>query len=80
VVDGQDVVTVNGTEDADTVQVAAADGRVDVSGLATSVRISRPDTVDRLQVKALGGNDVVNVDAAAEALMTVAVDLGSGQI
>src|SRR5829696_6167092 len=73
--DGQaDVVTVNGTEDADAVQIAAADGRVDVSGLATSVRIMGPDTIDRLQMMALGGNDIVDVDAAAQALMTVAVD------
>jgi hypothetical protein len=78
--DGQaDVVTVNGTQRADVIRVAAVGGRVDVRRLATKVRISGPDTIDRLQVMALDGNDRVHVDAAAQALMTVAVDLGSGQ-
>jgi hypothetical protein len=37
------------------------------------------EPIDRLQVNALGGDDKVNVDPAASALIGVLVELGSGQ-
>jgi hypothetical protein len=76
-----DVVTVNGTARADRVDVVAEAGRVDVEGLQTEVRIPGAEVLlDRLQVNTLDGNDSVDVDDAAEALIAVAVDLGAGQI
>ena len=75
-----DIVIVNGTNRADRVNVVAEAGRVDVEGLQTEVRIPGAELIDLLQVNTLDGNDVVNVAAAAQALITVAVDLGAGQI
>ena len=74
-----DVVTVNGTERRERIDVTAADGRVDVDGLQTSVDITASEPTDLLQVNALGGDDDVDVDPAAFALIDVAVDLGTGQ-
>jgi hypothetical protein len=74
-----DVVTVNGTERADRIDVEANGARVDVEGLRTEVRITGSEASDRLEVNSLGGNDDVDVDQAVSALIGVAVDLGSGQ-
>src|SRR5829696_6155607 len=78
--DGQaDVVTVNGTEGADRITVQANGAQVDVDGLTTNSRLTGSETIDRLQVNTLGGNDIVDVGADAAALIGIAVDLGSGQ-
>jgi hypothetical protein len=74
-----DTVTVTGTERADRIDVGA-DGRVvQVAGLRAAVSIPGGEARDVLQVNALGGNDDVDVDQAALDIMTVNVDLGSGQ-
>jgi hypothetical protein len=74
-----DTVTVNGTAKADRVDVETDGARVDVEGLKTEARISGSETIDRLQVKALGGDDDVDVDQDVFALIGVFVDLGTGQ-
>ena len=74
-----DSVTVNGTNTADRVDVAAQAGSVDVSGLHTETTVSGSDLFDQLQVNAGGGNDRVQVSDAAAALMGINVDLGTGQ-
>jgi hypothetical protein len=79
--DGEaDLVTVNGTERADRIDVEADGSRVDVAGLRTEVRITGSETSDRLQVNSLGGNDDVDVAQAVSTLIGVAVNLGSGQL
>lgn len=75
-----DIVTVNGTNGADELTVDAAGTSVAVSGLHSVVNISGTDTaLDSLEVNTGGGNDSVSVSDAAKALLTVAVDLGTGQ-
>jgi hypothetical protein len=75
-----DTVTVAGTAGADDVAVGAAGGEVQVRGLRTAVNVAGPELADTLQVSTFEGDDDVTVDPAAEALMTVAVDLGTGEI
>lgn len=74
-----DTVTINGTEYGDEVEVAADGARVEVEGLQTKVRITGSETIDRLQINGLGGDDEVDVDDDVDELIGVAVDLGSGQ-
>jgi RTX calcium-binding nonapeptide repeat (4 copies) len=75
-----DTVTVNGTNRADNVTVSADNGATDVGGLHTDTQITGSDsTTDALQVNTLGGNDTVDVSAAAKAQIGVGVDLGIGQ-
>ena len=79
--DGQlDTVLVAGTDQADNVGVDAVGTSVDVTGLRTLTRISGADSRDQLQVATGNGNDTVAVSDAARSLITVAVDLGAGQI
>ncbi len=76
-----DVVTVNGTNQADHVGVTAQDGRVDVTGLQGNTQITGSDAaLDHLQVKTLDGNDTVDVAPAVATLIAVDVDLGLGQL
>ena len=75
-----DVVTVNGSDQADRVNAGAAGGQVDVAGLAADTHITGSETLDDLQVKTLDGNDRVNVDPNVGTLIGVAVDLGPGQV
>ena len=78
--DGQaDTVTVNGTARDDDVDVAADDGKIEVDGLRTRVRIDDAETIDLLQINSLGGDDDVEVDDDVDDVIGVAVDLGSGQ-
>ncbi len=75
-----DVVTVNGTNQADRVAVTARDGQIDVAGLQADTQITGSETtLDHLQVNALDGNDTVTVDPNVSTLISVAVDLGLGQ-
>jgi hypothetical protein len=74
-----DTVTVNGTNTADRIRVDADGATVEASGLHAATRIAGSDLGDQLVVQARGGNDKVDVGAAAEALMGVSVDLGTGQ-
>ncbi len=74
-----DVVTVSGSPRADRARVAASGTRADVTGLRTETHITGADTMDRLQVNTMGGNDRVAVRRAAEAQLGVAVDLGANQ-
>ncbi|MGH9250359.1 MAG: calcium-binding protein, partial [Acidimicrobiales bacterium] len=74
-----DIVTVNGTEQADRIRVKDAGARVAVDGLRTETVVAGGELIDQLQVNALGGDDKVKVDPAASAAIGVRVDLGSGQ-
>ncbi len=74
-----DLVTVNGTSQADRVTVTAHDGQVDVAGLQADTQVTGSETLDHLQVNTLDGNDTVTVDPNVSTLIGVAVDLGLGQ-
>jgi hemolysin type calcium-binding protein len=75
-----DVVTVNGTNQADRVAVTAQGGLIDVAGLQADTQITGEETLDHLQVNTLDGNDRVNVDPNVATIIGVAVDLGLGQL
>ncbi len=75
-----DVVTVNGSNGDDLVNVVGNGTQVDVSGLQPETRIAGSEVaLDLLQVKTLDGNDRVTVDPSATALIGVTTDLGAGQ-
>jgi hypothetical protein len=74
-----DTVIVEGTEDADHIKLKAHDTRVDVEGLQTVTRLTGTETSDVLQVNALGGDDKVDVHQGVTDLISVQVDLGTGQ-
>ena len=74
-----DIVQVNGSGLADTVDVAADDGVVEVAGLAAQTSVSGGDPTDRLQVSTFDGNDRVTVANGARALLDIRVDLGADQ-
>lgn len=80
--DGQaDRITVTGSEAADAVTVRAVDAQVDVAGLTALVRITDGELAnDRLQIEAQAGDDEVVVSAEAAALISILVDLGSGEL
>src|SRR3954452_17422640 len=78
--DGQlDVVTVDGTDDADQVTVDAASASVQVTGLPARTTVSGSDTRDQLHVSTGAGGDSVAVSAAAAAAIAVSIDLGVDQ-
>ena len=74
-----DVVTVNGTNHADQVDVATQGSQINVAGLKSETRISGSETIDHLQVNTLDGNDKVTTDPNVTALIGLGVDLGFGQ-
>src|SRR4051794_19180825 len=74
-----DDVIVNGTEQADHIDVRAHDGAVRVADLAADTVVTGGEQTDQLQVNGQGGDDRVAVSDEATALIGVAVDLGTGQ-
>ena len=70
-----DIVTVNATNGVDVVDIDAGAGGIDVSGLATDVRISNSEAaLDQLILNTLLGLDQVTVDPGAAALIAVTVN------
>ena len=74
-----DVVSIQGTEQADHVTVGADGSTVDIAGLRTETRISGGDTRDQLHVNTGAGDDSVTVSSAAASLLEVSTDLGADQ-
>jgi hemolysin type calcium-binding protein len=74
-----DNIIVNGSDRNDHVRVEGDNGSVGVSGLRVETTITGADVTDKLQVNTLDGNDRVDVDASATALIGVTTDLGAGQ-
>ena len=75
-----DTVVVTGTEAADKLDVSASGGTVVVAGLHAQTRIAGGESTDQLRLDTLGGNDQVTVADAAKALISVALNLGTGQL
>jgi Ca2+-binding RTX toxin-like protein len=72
-------VAVNGTGGDDAITVSGDAAGVAVSGLAARVNITGADPVaDRLTVKALDGNDVVDASGLAAGTIPVTADGGNG--
>jgi Ca2+-binding RTX toxin-like protein len=75
-----DEVIVEGTAAADTVNVAANAGAVDMTGLAAAVRIEHSEAAnDLLRIKTLAGNDDVAIGGGVAALIQTALDLGTDE-
>jgi len=75
-----DTITVNGTNGADNVAVAANAGVVDVTGLFTAVGISHSEVAnDTLVINTLDGNDNVAIDGGVAALIQTIVNLGGDE-
>jgi predicted ester cyclase len=74
-----DTLTVNGSNGNDAITVAANAGAVDVTGLATAVKVEHPEVAnDSLLVNGLGGNDTVNGGIGLATLIKLSVDGGTG--
>ena len=78
--DGQpDSVTVRGSNANDAIGIAANAGAVDVTGLATAVKIEHSEAAnDSLLVEGLAGNDTINAGLGLAALIKLTVDGGAG--
>jgi Ca2+-binding RTX toxin-like protein len=74
-----DTVQVNGSDQADRVEVTTSGGAVDVAGLAAETLVTGGEPTDRLQIDTFGGDDRVNVTDEAGALLDIQSDLGAGQ-
>ncbi len=72
-----DVVTVNGTDQADDIGVLESSNGVAVKGLSALTDVSGGESTDQLQIDALGGNDSVNVTQTAATPIGIHVDLGA---
>src|SRR5262249_2845994 len=78
--DGQaDTIVVNGTEQADAIQIAGSGTSFTVTGLTATVAVQGSEGAnDQLIVKALGGNDAVNAIGLAANVVGLTVDGGTG--
>jgi len=75
----RDVVSIDGTDQPDHVDVTGDGSSVDVAGLHAGIHISGNDVRDELHVNTGAGNDVVAASDAAAAQIGLIVDLGADQ-
>jgi hypothetical protein len=74
-----DTTTVNGTAGNDTIAIAPNAGAVDVTGLATAVKIVGSEAAnDLLNVNGLDGNDTISGAVGLAALIQLRIDGGAG--
>jgi Ca2+-binding RTX toxin-like protein len=73
-----DTVTVNGTNNADNVQIAGANGSAAAGGLAAVTRIGNAEANDTLVVNGLGGDDALSATNLAASAIALAMNGGSG--
>ncbi|MGE5195299.1 MAG: beta strand repeat-containing protein [Deltaproteobacteria bacterium] len=74
----QDTVVVNGTGNADNLQVGGSAGNVHVNGLAAQVNILHSEATDKLQVDSLAGDDTVNASGLAAGVIGLTLNGGDG--
>ena len=76
--DGQaDTTIVDGTARADRIDVTTDGTAVTVAGLPTTTKLTGTETIDRLQVNGLAGDDTIDVAADVANRILPAVDLGA---
>jgi Ca2+-binding RTX toxin-like protein len=73
-----DEVTVKGTDDNDTIDVAGDSSGVAVAGLSARVAIQHQEPSDKLDVDGLEGNDAISAAALASGAITLSLDGGAG--
>jgi Ca2+-binding RTX toxin-like protein len=73
-----DTVIVNGTNNADDVQISGANGSASAGGLAALTRIANADASDALVVNGLGGDDVLSAPNLAASAPSLALNGASG--
>ena len=74
-----DTVIVNGTNNADTIAVSGSGDQAQVTGLAAMVTITGAEPAnDRLQINALGGDDVVTASGLIAPAIQLTADGGDG--
>jgi Ca2+-binding RTX toxin-like protein len=74
-----DTTTVNGTAGNDPIVIAPNAGAVDVTGLATAVKVERSEAAnDVLNVNGLDGNDTISGAVGLAALIQLRIDGGAG--
>ncbi|HEU5064680.1 MAG TPA: hypothetical protein VFT86_02170 [Gaiellaceae bacterium] len=74
-----DTTTINGTAGDDTISIAPNAGAVNVTGLASAVKIVGSEAAnDLLNVNGLDGNDTISGATGLAALIKVAIDGGTG--
>jgi Ca2+-binding RTX toxin-like protein len=74
-----DTVIVNGTNNADAIQITGAGSSFTVAGLKALVSVNGSEGAnDRLVVQALGGNDIVNAAALPATVVQLTLDGGAG--
>ena len=72
-----DTVTVNGTNNADNVQIAGANGSPAVGGLAALTRVGNAEAIDTLVVNGLAGDDALSATNLAASAISLAMNGGS---
>ena len=77
--DGQaDQVIVDGTNNADKIDVSSDANGVTASGLSAQVSIQHPETTDELAINGLAGNDSISAAGLAAGTIGLTLDGGAG--
>ncbi|MGI0491063.1 calcium-binding protein [Alkalinema pantanalense CENA528] len=73
-----DSIIINGTDNADTIDLTSNDSGHRITGLAAAVQISGAEATDKLAVNALGGNDTLRANTLRSTLIQFTADGGDG--
>jgi Ca2+-binding RTX toxin-like protein len=73
-----DRLIINGTNNAETIEIAGTGSSYSISGLPTIVNVKGSESTDSLLINALGGNDTIRSNNSPATAVQLTVDGGAG--
>ncbi|NJM44953.1 MAG: calcium-binding protein [Alkalinema sp. RU_4_3] len=74
----QDSLIVNGTDNAETIDVTGTGSSFSIAGLFTGITVTGSESIDRLTLNALGGDDVIQASTLPAVTVQFTADGGAG--
>jgi Ca2+-binding RTX toxin-like protein len=74
----QDSFIVNGTDNAETIDITGSGDSYSIAGLFTSIKVSGSESSDRFTLNALGGDDVIQASTLPGVTVQFTADGGAG--
>jgi Ca2+-binding RTX toxin-like protein len=74
----QDFFIVNGTDNAETIDITGSGDSYSIAGLFTGIKVTGSESIDRFTLNALGGNDIIQASTLPAVTVQFTADGGAG--
>jgi Ca2+-binding RTX toxin-like protein len=74
----RDAIIINGTDNADTIDIVGTADRFSIAGLFTDIQVSGSESIDQLTLNTVGGNDIIRATTLPAVTVKFTADGGAG--